>query len=79
MWQQAQDAAVAEAVKAVAEVKEPSSDTAKDLKARVKLLEVLFLSHTNPAFACPGHLSSTCEWGVLKGVFTCVCGGGAGC
>jgi hypothetical protein len=41
-WQRQQDAALADAIKAAAEVKDSKSDAAKDLQARVKLLEVRF-------------------------------------
>lgn len=39
-WQAAQDVAMAEAIKAAAAVKHSKSDSAKDLRERVKLLEV---------------------------------------
>lgn len=40
VWQKAQDACMADAIKAAVGVKDTKSDAAKDLQARVKLLEV---------------------------------------
>ena len=52
VWQKAQDACMADAIKAAAGAKDSKSDAAKDLQARVKLLEVCIFGYIFSMY-CP--------------------------